>query len=267
MLTHVVKIFQSKMRKITHSSVCAFISLSMATALTNARSDAETGIYTYVTPTVWTEKRQTPVLSWFNAAPGETMDAIAGTPQAKSFTLNAIDGSAISLDDYRGKFVLINFWATWCAPCRREMPAINNLHHQLHDQGLEIIGVHVGPNLAGVKKFLQMVSVDFTILVDENMELSNWEVLGLPTTFLVNPQGQLIYKAIGERQWDAPAMVEFLADLIVSDARVVVRQSGYRTGKLLPPAPMRRTSWFAIFASPVGQTSQAPVSQRLTGRI
>ena len=155
----------------------------------------------------------------------QLMDPIAGSPQAKEFTLASVHGKEINLDDFRGKFVLLNFWATWCAPCRKEMPAMSNLHNKFYGRGLEVVGVHVGPSLAGVKKFLESVPVDFTILLDKDMSLASWGVRGLPTTFLINPEGKLIYKATGEREWDSPEMVNFLDGLITSYERMANGES------------------------------------------
>lgn len=148
------------------------------------------------------------------------MDEVAGNPQASNFTLNSTGGGSVSLNDFKGKFVLLNFWATWCAPCRKEMPSMSNLHSKLNGKGLEVIGVHVGPSLAGVKKFLGEVPVNFTILIDKDMSLAGWGVRGLPMTFLINPDGKLIYSATGERKWDSAEMVKFLNDLIDSYERL-----------------------------------------------
>ncbi len=148
------------------------------------------------------------------------MDPIGGKPKAAGFNLEDTKGDKVSLEDYRGKFVLLNFWATWCAPCREEMPAMSNLHDEFNGESLEVIGVHVGPSLAGVKKFLEAVPVTFTILIDKDMSLANWGVQGLPTTFLINPEGKLVYKAVGEREWDSPEMVSFLKNMVAKYERM-----------------------------------------------
>jgi thiol-disulfide isomerase/thioredoxin len=150
----------------------------------------------------------------------ELMDPMSGSPKAVGFNLEGIDGKEVSLEDYKGKFVLLNFWATWCAPCRKEMPAMSNLHNEFGGEGLEVVGVHVGPSLAGVKKFLESVPVSFTILIDKDMSLAGWGVRGLPTTFLINPEGKLVYQAVGEREWDSPEMVKFLKDLVTKYERM-----------------------------------------------
>ncbi len=149
------------------------------------------------------------------------MEPIAGNSFAEDFSLNSVGGTKIRLQDFQGKFVLLNFWATWCAPCRNEMPALDNLHNAMRRNGLEVIGVHVGPSLESVTKFLDQVPVKFTILIDQDMRLANWGVMGLPTTFLVSPEGRLVYKAVGEREWDSPAIKKFLTGVISGHAQIV----------------------------------------------
>lgn len=138
------------------------------------------------------------------------MSAIPGEPEAENFTLMGANGDEISLDDYRGKFVLVNFWATWCPPCIKEMPALNTLHNELKNKGFNVVGIHVGPALATVKQFLRDRPVDFDIVIDKNMSLTTWDVKGLPTTFLVDPDGKVLYRAAGERAWDSAEMIDFI---------------------------------------------------------
>lgn len=149
------------------------------------------------------------------------MVPVPDQPMAEDFTLETLDGTSVGLGDYRDKFVLLNFWATWCAPCRKEMPALDNLNKKLNHAGLEVIGVHVGPSLDSIKRFLEQVPVEFTILVDLNMKLSNWGVLGLPTTFLVSPEGRIVYRAVGEREWDSAEMIGFITKVMSGDPRRV----------------------------------------------
>lgn len=149
------------------------------------------------------------------------MEPVSGQPVAENFTLETLDGTSVDLGDYRDKFVLLNFWATWCAPCRKEMPALDNLHKELNHAGLEVVGVHVGPSLDSIKKFLDQVPVEFTILVDLNMELANWGVLGLPTTFLISPEGRIVYRAVGEREWDSAGMIRFITKAMSGNPHLV----------------------------------------------
>lgn len=145
---------------------------------------------------------------------------VPGEPKAKNFTLMSANGGEISLEDYQGKFVLVNFWATWCPPCVKEMPALNALHNELKSTNFRVVGVHVGPALATVKQYLNDRPVDFDIVIDKNMSLASWGVAGLPTTFLVNPAGKIIYRATGEREWDSGEMIEFIEKIMSGHERI-----------------------------------------------
>ncbi len=161
---------------------------------------------------------------------GELMNEISSA-DASNFTLMSAHGDDISLSDYEGKFVLLNFWATWCPPCVKEMPALNDMHNKLNGgNGLEVVGVHVGPALATVKQFLKDRPVDFDILIDKNMSLSSWQVSGLPTTFLIDPSGKLIYKAIGEREWSSPEMIEFIRGIMKEYERMTAAETNAKKG-------------------------------------
>ena len=150
------------------------------------------------------------------------MDKVPESEPA-NFTLMSSHGSDISLSDYQGRFVLLNFWATWCPPCVKEMPALNVLHKKLNgSNGLQVVGVHVGPALATVKQFLKDKPVDFDIVIDKNMALSGWQVSGLPTTFLISPSGKIIYKAVGEREWDSDEMIKFIQGVMKEYERLAV---------------------------------------------
>ena len=102
------------------------------------------------------------------------------------------------------------------------MPALNSLHNKLKSKNFRVVGVHVGPALATVKQYLKDRPVDFDIVIDKNMSLSSWEVAGLPTTFLVNPAGEIIYRATGERVWDSNEMVGFLEKIMSGHERVAL---------------------------------------------
>ncbi len=184
---------------------------------------------------------------------GSLMDPVKGSPKAGGFNLEGIDGKKISLENYKGKFVLLNFWATWCAPCRKEMPAMSNLHNEFGGEGLEVVGVHVGPSLAGVKKFLEAVPVSFTILMDKDMSLASWGVQGLPTTFLINPEGKLVYQAVGERVWDSPEMIKFLKNQVTKYERMA--ESGVSSEiaeEAIEKAPQEKKSFFASLRETFG---------------
>ncbi len=132
---------------------------------------------------------------------------------APDFVLPTLDGQHWRLNQQRGRVLLINFWATWCAPCRREMPALDRLNQQLGGTAFEVIGVHVGPS-ADIEKFLEETPVSFPILMDEDLQLDGWGVRALPSTFLIDAQGHARYWAIGEREWDSSQALEFFNNLL-----------------------------------------------------
>ena len=159
------------------------------------------------------------------AIAGGLMLKMPADSSANNFTLMSAQGHDISLSDYRGKFVLLNFWATWCPPCIKEMPALNVLHNKLKGRnGLNVVAVHAGPALATVKKFLKDNPVDYDVVIDKNMSLSSWQVSGLPTTFLINPDGKIIYKATGEREWDSEEMINFIKSVMKEYERLAAAQ-------------------------------------------
>ena len=154
---------------------------------------------------------------------GELMKRMPGSEDAHNFTLMSAEGTDISLSDYRGEFVLVNFWATWCPPCVKEMPSLNVLHNRLQNDNFSVLAIHAGPAFANVKKFVKQHGLDFDIVIDTNMSLSGWGVSGLPTTFLVNPDGELVYKAVGERDWGSDHMVDFIKSIMAEHERLAKR--------------------------------------------
>lgn len=137
----------------------------------------------------------------------ELMEQASGKA-APDFVLPSLDGQPWQLSQARGQVLLINFWATWCAPCRREMPALSRLHETMAGKGLQVIGIHVGPSKE-IGLFLEETPVSFPILVDADLALADWNVPMLPATFLIDSKGHARYWAVGEREWGSPEAVEF----------------------------------------------------------
>lgn len=137
-----------------------------------------------------------------------TLVAVPGRPAAPAFNLVDTRGKAHALSAYRGKVVLINFWATWCEPCREEMPALQRAWEQLRDRGGVVLAVNVGDDAPTVDRFLQEVKVDFPILLGWDDELlAQWSIQGLPMTFIIDPQGRLAYRVAGQLEWNDPALL------------------------------------------------------------
>jgi len=128
--------------------------------------------------------------------------------QAPAFTLQDTQGNPISLADYRGKVLVINFWATWCPPCRREMPSLNRAAAWLKKYDIALLAINSGEQAGKVEKFLQEQPVDFPVVLDPDSAVSTqWKATRLPMTYVVDPQGRLVYRALGSREWDAPELL------------------------------------------------------------
>jgi thiol-disulfide isomerase/thioredoxin len=138
---------------------------------------------------------------------------------AEPFVLPAVDGSTVRLEQFRGRVLLVNFWAEWCAPCRIELPSMQRLRDRLGGAGFEVIAIHVGPDMAAARRHATDLGLRFPVLVDDQHRESVWPVLRLPTTFLVDAGGQLVGKAVGPREWDAVRDVAHLRELMKAGLR------------------------------------------------
>ena len=122
---------------------------------------------------------------------------------APPLELSDIDGNIHQLKDYKGQVVIINFWATWCPPCRAEMPSMQRAWEILHSEGIIMLAVDVGEDEETIFTFTANYPVEFPLLMDpDSQTTTDWPVLGLPTTFIVDKEGRLVYRAIGGREWD-----------------------------------------------------------------
>lgn len=131
------------------------------------------------------------------------------------FELAAIDGTPRTLDDYAGSYVLLNFWATWCAPCRIEMPALERLHQHLADRGLRVVGVDLGEAPADVERFVAETGITFEIVIDDDLSTSRvYAARSLPMTYILDPEGTIVARAIGVRDWDSQEMRAMFAALV-----------------------------------------------------
>jgi thiol-disulfide isomerase/thioredoxin len=118
--------------------------------------------------------------------------------------LKDLAGNTHTLAQYLGRVVLINFWATWCPPCRDEMPSIQRLRDRLDGRPFVVLGVNYGESAARISSFLGQVPVDFPTLRDPRHEaVEAWRVRTLPATFLIGPDGHARYSVVGEMDWAA----------------------------------------------------------------
>ncbi|MDJ0849629.1 MAG: TlpA disulfide reductase family protein [Myxococcota bacterium] len=140
-----------------------------------------------------------------------------GTP-APAFSLPRVDGSGrVSLDELRGKVVLVNFWATWCKPCEDEMPAMERLYRRLAGQGFELVAISVDEDGEAVRRFRERYGLTFTILLDpERSAARAYQTFRFPESLLVGPDGVVVERYVGEKRWDAEAYVERIRRLLAT---------------------------------------------------
>ncbi|MFB1486911.1 MULTISPECIES: TlpA family protein disulfide reductase [unclassified Thiocapsa] len=145
----------------------------------------------------------------FTADEPQTLMPMSDDTQAPEFDLQGPAGEPQRLVDHRGKPVILNFWATWCPPCRAEMPSMQRAHETVAVEGISVIAVNVGEDAETIAHFLSETDVAFPIPMDIDSEVvQSYPVKGLPTTFVIDPQGRLVYSAAGEREWDDPALLD-----------------------------------------------------------
>jgi len=137
---------------------------------------------------------------------------------APAFELEALAATAIRLSDYRGKLVLVNFWATFCAPCRKEMPALQGIWTDYADKGLVVLAIAADREGRGsVAPYITDGGYSFPVALDPDGEVRNrYEVSALPTTYLVGRDGRFVARLIGERAWDSPGFRAFLKKLLAT---------------------------------------------------
>ena len=134
---------------------------------------------------------------------------------APDFNITADDGSGLRLDDYRGKYVLLNFWATWCPPCVQEMPSLSALHDRFKDEGLVVLGVSVDEEKEEYDRFLDARPVSFPTARDPERSASSvYGTVKYPETYLIDSEGTVIRKYVGPEKWARPEILNYLDSLL-----------------------------------------------------
>lgn len=134
--------------------------------------------------------------------------------QAPPLKLRGLDGKEFALGAVPGRVTVVNFWALWCAPCIAEMGDLDRLQEKLAGQNLDVIAVNLGDPPERIRRFLQEKDIDaLTVLLEENGVAEEWQVSGLPVTYVVAPSGQVAFAALGSRDWDAGPIAEILRNL------------------------------------------------------
>ena len=155
-----------------------------------------------------------------NPAAGDPFSALAvtrltATAPAAAFNLKALDGASLSSQELAGKVVLLNFWATWCGPCKEEMPSLARLQSHFDSEHVRIVTITTDLYPQGIKQFLEHLGINLPVLFDEDQEVSRrFTVRGLPTTVLIGRDGQAIGRAVGPRSWDSRESIALVQDVL-----------------------------------------------------
>ncbi len=137
---------------------------------------------------------------------------------APPFELSDINGNKVAFADYKGKVILINFWATFCDPCKAEMPSLNNLYHAFKNDGFMVLAISIDSSEKPVRTFLKIKEMAYPVLMDKDQDVYFilYGVLGLPTSILIGRDGIIKEVIRGEREWDAPDMKKKIEKLLAN---------------------------------------------------
>jgi peroxiredoxin len=123
----------------------------------------------------------------------DKLNAVNVGSKAPDFALVDLNGEKHQLSDYKGQGVFLNFWGTWCKPCEKEMPYINNQYNHFKDKGVQVIAVNIGESDLAVTKYVERKNLDFINVIDKDQQVQNvYGVNPLPVTFLINPDGEVV---------------------------------------------------------------------------
>jgi peroxiredoxin len=128
---------------------------------------------------------------------------------------NDPEGKTIRLSDFRGQIVFLNFWATWCVPCRWEMPAMQRLYREFKDRGFVILAVNLMEGPAPIRAFMRELKLTFPVVLDPKGETAmTYSVRGLPATYLIDRRQVIVGRAIGAREWDSKEARDYIRTLL-----------------------------------------------------
>ena len=143
------------------------------------------------------------------------MSRLPAGSTAAPFELTSLDGKLVKSSELAGKVVLVNFWATWCGPCKEEMPALARLQQQLDPAQFVLLTVTTDVQRQGITHFLSHLGVTLPVLFDEDQEVSRaFMVRGLPTTVVIARDGSLVGRAVGPRAWDSPEVISLMRGMM-----------------------------------------------------
>jgi len=137
---------------------------------------------------------------------------IKGDKRAPDFSLKDLNSRKVGLKQFREKIIFLNFWATWCGPCKEEMPSLEVLYQQFKEKNFILLAISVDyEGLKPVQEFINKHHYTFPVLLDPKCEtLDLFEVKGIPTTFLIDKKGIMVGKAVGPRDWKSPEVISLI---------------------------------------------------------
>jgi len=140
------------------------------------------------------------------------INPIKGDKHAPDFSLKDLNGNKVGIKQFKGKIIFLNFWATWCAPCKEEMASLEVLHQQFKEKNFVLLAISVDyGGLKSVQEFMDKHRYTFPVLLDPKSEaLDLFNVKGIPTTFIIDKKGRMIGRAIGPRDWKSQEVVSLV---------------------------------------------------------
>lgn len=134
---------------------------------------------------------------------------------APDFSLMSDRGQTIQLKDFRGKFLVLNFWATWCPPCLEELPSLNRFHEQFAQRGVVVLGISVDEDADTYREFLKKAGVQFLTARDPEKKVSrSYGTFKYPETYFIDKQGKIVQKIVGARDWTDPQLIADVGQLL-----------------------------------------------------
>jgi thiol-disulfide isomerase/thioredoxin len=148
---------------------------------------------------------------------GHSAQSVAGSLSLDDFSLTSLDGETVELADYRGKVVLVNFWASWCPPCVHELPSMQTLYENMEGQPFEVLALNMTEEPDQVKSFLDNfgTTLTFPVLLRADKSVADaWKVRGLPTTVILGKDGTRALTWQGPKEWDSAEVKALLQPLL-----------------------------------------------------
>lgn len=143
------------------------------------------------------------------------MEAYAVPLKAPAFALSGLDGETRDKHGYRGRVVLLNFWASWCPPCREEFPSLQRLQQIMGGRDFTVLAIAVADNEAAVMRFLEERRPGFDVLLDNDSKTAgDYRAAGVPVTYLLDREGRLLAGKSGAQHWDSPQMQRLIRETI-----------------------------------------------------